>query len=86
MPLYEYVCAHCGHVFERRHGMSEAPVLKCPECSGPVEQRISGGAGFIVKGGGSGGAAARGGGCSLETTGTTCCGRTARCEKPRCEN
>jgi hypothetical protein len=38
---------------------------------------VSGGAGFIVKGSGKGK-----NGCSLEATGTTCCGRNERCGKP----
>ena len=38
MPLYEYECENCGHVFEQRHGMNEAPVSSCPACNGTVSQ------------------------------------------------
>lgn len=41
MPLYEYQCKKCGHRFERIQKFSDAPVKKCPECGGKVEQLIS---------------------------------------------
>jgi len=41
MPLYEYQCQKCGHRFERLQQFSDAPVKKCPECGGKVEQLIS---------------------------------------------
>ena len=41
MPLYEYQCKKCGHRFERIQKFSDAPVKKCPECSGAVERLIS---------------------------------------------
>jgi putative FmdB family regulatory protein len=41
MPLYEYRCKKCGHLFERIQKFSDKPVRKCPECGGPVEKTIS---------------------------------------------
>jgi putative FmdB family regulatory protein len=41
MPLYEYQCKKCGHVFEKIQKFSDKPVKKCPECGGSVEQTIS---------------------------------------------
>jgi len=41
MPLYEYQCKKCGHRFERLQQFSDAPVKKCPDCGGKVEQLIS---------------------------------------------
>ena len=41
MPLYEYECQKCGHRFERIVKFSDAPLKKCPECGGKVEQLIS---------------------------------------------
>ena len=41
MPLYEYQCKKCGHRFERIQKFSDAPVKKCPECGGKVEQLLS---------------------------------------------
>jgi len=85
MPLYEYECEHCGHVFEHRHGINDDPVSLCPVCGGTVDQRVSGGSGFIIKAGHAGEAGSYGGGCSFENTGKTCCGRDVRCAEPQCE-
>jgi len=43
MPVYEYQCERCGHVFEHYQSMTEAPLKKCPKCGGPVARLISGG-------------------------------------------
>ncbi len=40
MPIYEYRCKECNHVFERLVGYN-APTPDCPECGGEVEQLIS---------------------------------------------
>jgi putative FmdB family regulatory protein len=52
MPTYEYECKECGHSFEKFQKMSEAPVCKCPKCSGPVVRLPGRGAGIIFKGSG----------------------------------
>jgi len=41
VPLYEYECQKCGHRFERIVKFSDAPLKKCPECGGKVEQLLS---------------------------------------------
>src|SRR5262249_1690504 len=41
VPLYEYQCKKCQHQFEKIQKFSDAPVKKCPECGGPVEQLLS---------------------------------------------
>ena len=41
MPLYEYRCKKCGHIFEKIVKFSDKPIKKCPECGGAVEQTIS---------------------------------------------
>jgi putative FmdB family regulatory protein len=41
MPLYEYQCAKCGHLFEKIQKFSDRPIRKCPECGGRVEKTIS---------------------------------------------
>ena len=41
MPLYEYQCKKCGHIFEKILKFSDKPIKKCPECGGAVEQMIS---------------------------------------------
>ena len=51
MPIYEYVCARCGHHLEVMQKMSDKPLSKCPECSGKLEKIISQ-TSFQLKGGG----------------------------------
>jgi putative FmdB family regulatory protein len=41
MPLYEYVCAKCGHRFEMIRKFSDAPLEECPKCGGRVEKQQS---------------------------------------------
>jgi putative FmdB family regulatory protein len=41
VPIYEYQCKKCKHRFEKIQKFSDAPVKKCPECGGPVEQLLS---------------------------------------------
>lgn len=52
MPTYEYKCKKCKKTFEKRQGIKEDPVKKCPKCSGSVERVINGGSGFLFKGSG----------------------------------
>lgn len=32
MPIYEYVCTHCGNQIEKLQGMSDAPLTDCAAC------------------------------------------------------
>ena len=52
MPTYEYECENCGHRFEKFSRISEASGANCPQCQGPAERLISGGAGLLFKGSG----------------------------------
>jgi putative FmdB family regulatory protein len=60
MPTYEYVCAKCGHEFERFQSIADPPLTVCPRdlCArkkwgrGRVKKKISAGAGLIFKGSG----------------------------------
>ena len=60
MPTYEYICAKCGHQFEKFQLISEPPLSICPKelCGkkkwgkGLVKRAISGGAGLLFKGSG----------------------------------
>jgi putative FmdB family regulatory protein len=60
MPTYEYICAKCGHQFEKSQPISEQPLTVCPKelCNqkrwgkGQVSRAISGGAGLLFKGSG----------------------------------
>ena len=60
MPTYEYVCAKCGHEFEKFQPMADKSLTTCPKevCAekkwahGRVQRKISTGAGLIFKGSG----------------------------------
>jgi putative FmdB family regulatory protein len=60
MPTYEYVCAKCGHQFEKFQPISAKPLTICPEdlCArkrwgkGRVKRAIVTGGGLIFKGSG----------------------------------
>ena len=41
MPVYEYECSKCKKVHEVEQRMSDAPLKKCPDCSGSVQKLIS---------------------------------------------
>ncbi|MDD5593552.1 MAG: zinc ribbon domain-containing protein [Candidatus Margulisbacteria bacterium] len=51
MPLYDYKCTKCGHIFEVQQKMSEEALKYCPVCKGPIKRLISA-AGIIFKGSG----------------------------------
>jgi len=53
MPIYEYQCQFCGHLFEELQSMSEAPLVKCPKCGKDGLKKLIGtGGGIIFKGSG----------------------------------
>ena len=60
MPTYEYVCAKCGHEFEKVQSIADDALKVCPKelCGqkkwgkGKVKRAISAGAGLIFKGSG----------------------------------
>ncbi|OGC23318.1 hypothetical protein A2291_06625 [candidate division WOR-1 bacterium RIFOXYB2_FULL_42_35] len=51
MPLYDYKCKQCGHIFEIKQSIKEEPLKFCPECKGSIFRLISA-AGIIFKGSG----------------------------------
>ena len=60
MPTYEYVCAKCGHEFEKLQSIADKSLTVCPKdlCArkkwgrGSVKRKISTGGGLIFKGSG----------------------------------
>lgn len=69
MPLYDFECRDCGRVSEVLLRTS-GQVAHCPECgSTNVERLIS--ASYMIK-------------ADISGSGTTCCGRSERCEAPPC--
>ncbi|MDD4179513.1 MAG: zinc ribbon domain-containing protein [Candidatus Margulisbacteria bacterium] len=51
MPLYDYKCTKCGHIFEVMQRISEEPLKFCPQCKGEIKRLISA-AGIVFKGSG----------------------------------
>ena len=41
MPLYEYKCLKCGHVFELLQKANDLPLKKCPKCGSLVKKILS---------------------------------------------
>jgi len=52
MPIYEYACGSCGHVFDVLQKMDAAPLLDCPECGKPKLKKLLSAPNFRLKGGG----------------------------------
>ena len=53
MPTYAYICAKCGHEFDRFESITSKPNTLCEKCGKKkAERQISGGAGLIFKGSG----------------------------------
>jgi putative FmdB family regulatory protein len=52
MPIYEYKCGKCGHVFETLQRISDAPLTECPACGEPALKKLVSAAAFRLKGGG----------------------------------
>lgn len=52
MPIYEYICADCGHEFETLQKMSDAPLRDCPSCSQESLKKKISAPGFRLSGSG----------------------------------
>lgn len=52
MPTYTYECKKCGQEFDRFHGMSAKPRVKCEACGGACKRLLGSGSGIIFKGSG----------------------------------
>lgn len=50
MPIYEYLCAACGHELEAMQPISEAPLKQCPSCRKRTLRKMVSAAGFVLKG------------------------------------
>ena len=40
MPLYDYECLSCGHVFELRQSFHADPLDVCPRCEGTSKRKF----------------------------------------------
>ncbi len=52
MPIYEYECKACGHVFDVLQKMSDSPLTDCPDCNEPALKKLLSAPNFRLKGGG----------------------------------
>ena len=52
MPIYEYKCTKCGHIFEELRSITDGEGATCPKCGAPAKKIFSGSVGFIFKGSG----------------------------------
>ena len=70
MPVYDYRCQECGKVSEIFLRSLDGGPVKCSYCdSGSLERLIS--SSYVIR-------------SEVTTPGTTCCGRTERCDAPPC--
>ena len=52
MPIYEYACQSCEHVFDALQKMNAEPLQDCPECGEPTLKKLLSAPNFRLKGGG----------------------------------
>ncbi|MCC5795054.1 MAG: zinc ribbon domain-containing protein [Chromatiales bacterium] len=52
MPIYEYGCRECGHVFDVLQKISDAPPADCPACGAAAPRRLVSAPSFRLKGSG----------------------------------
>jgi len=52
MPIYEYECEACGHIFDELQKMADEPLIECPECKKAALKKLVSAAAFRLKGGG----------------------------------
>jgi putative FmdB family regulatory protein len=71
VPLYEYKCQSCGKVHEvlvYSYESSKKP--SCPDCGSDDTRKLLSVPNLLTE--------------KANNPGTTCCGRTERCDKPPC--
>lgn len=52
MPIYEYECKACGHIFDTIQSFSEEPLTNCPVCKEPELKKLISASAFHLKGSG----------------------------------
>jgi len=52
MPIYEYACESCGHIFDVLQKMGADLLQDCPECGKPELKKLLSAPNFRLKGGG----------------------------------
>lgn len=70
MPIYDYECQECSQVFEVFLRSYDSKDTECPGCGSKNLKRLIS-ASYVIR-------------ANTSESGTTCCGRTERCEAPPC--
>jgi putative FmdB family regulatory protein len=71
MPVYDFKCQKCGKVSEFLLSNSlDSRTLDCPDCGSQQLERLISAPRLLRD--------------KINAPGTTCCGRTERCETPPC--
>lgn len=52
MPIYEYECKVCGHMFDTIQSFKEEPLADCPVCKKPALKKLISASAFHLKGSG----------------------------------
>ncbi len=52
MPIYEYGCGSCGHLFEELQRSTDPDPERCPACGAGEVERVISRTSFLLKGGG----------------------------------
>lgn len=52
MPIYEYACDSCGHIFDVLQKVNADPLRDCPECGKPDLKKLLSAPNFRLKGSG----------------------------------
>jgi putative FmdB family regulatory protein len=71
MPIYEYKCRDCGNITEIFQKTSAPKTVNCRHCSSDDTEKIFSTPALIKA-------------AHSSAKGTTCCGRTERCDTPPC--
>ncbi len=72
MPIYEYRCKQCGEVSEIMTGVGfQSDIFQCKGCGSTNMEKILSVSTFTFRD-------------SSRASGTTCCGKTERCDTPPC--
>lgn len=52
MPIYEYQCQECSHLFDALQKMNDEPLTDCPDCGESALRKLLSAPNFRLKGGG----------------------------------
>lgn len=50
MPVYSYLCQHCGHTFDQFQHFTDDPLTVCPNCNTVALRKVYQPVGIVFKG------------------------------------